>query len=254
MLYGDGPHHRSSAEMTASAEHLKPLAKATLPQEIVAAIAHLIMTRIWKPGDRIPPEKELTSRFGVGRSSLREAIQSLVILGVIEARPGDGSYIRAGTSDLLSGAFEWGLMLGEQNLDDLVAMRMLIEGECAGRAAAARDADLAPALFRLVDEMKDAVGQPQLFMKLDNRFHEMIAAGARNALYLSLSKTIRETRPSLVRADLPARAYKIGDSRRASRDCDSDRVGFLTAGAKGNEGTHPTRWGAIAQKILDKRA
>ena len=193
MLYGDGPDHRPSAETTASAEHLKPLAKATLPQEIVAAIANLIMTRAWKPGDRIPPEKELTSRFGVGRSSLREAIQSLVILGVIEARPGDGSYIRAGTSDLLSGAFEWGLMLGEQNLDDLVAMRILIETECAGRAAAARDADLSSALFRLVDEMRDAVGQPQLFMKLDNRFHEMIAAGARNTLYLSLSKTIQDS-------------------------------------------------------------
>lgn len=113
-----------------------------------------------------------------------------MILGVIEARPGDGSYIRAGTSDLLSGAFEWGLMLGEQNLDDLVAMRILIETECAGRAADARDADFSSALLRLVNEMRDAVGQPQLFMELDNRFHEMIAAGARNTLYLSLSKTI----------------------------------------------------------------
>lgn len=191
MLHRDGPDHRPSGEATASAEHLKPLVKITLPQEIVAAIANLIMTRVWKPGDRIPPEKELTNRFGVGRSSLREAIQSLVILGVIEARPGDGSYIRTGTSELLSGAFEWGLMLGEQNLDDLVAMRMLIEVECAGRAAAARDADLAPALLRSVDEMRGVADQAQLFMKLDNRFHEMIAAGARNTLYLSLSKTIQ---------------------------------------------------------------
>jgi hypothetical protein len=77
------------------------------------------------------------------------------------------------------GAFEWGLMLGEQNLDDLAAMRMLIEVECAGRAAAARDADLASELLRLVDEMRDVADQPQLFMKLDNRFHEMIAAGER---------------------------------------------------------------------------
>src|ERR1700722_14645965 len=144
MLHGDGPDHRPSAETTASAEHVKPLAKATLPQEIVAAIDNLIMTRVWKPGDRIPSEKELTSRFGVGRSSLREAIQSLVILGVIEARPGDGSYIRAGTSDLLSGAFEGGLMLGEQNLAGVVSMRVMIEVECVGRAAAGRDVDLAP--------------------------------------------------------------------------------------------------------------
>ena len=192
MLQGDGLNRRSSLDATASAEHLRPLAKVTLPQEIVAAIANLIMSRVWRPGDRIPSEKELTSRFGVGRSSLREAIQSLVILGVIEARPGDGSYIRVGTSDLLSGAFEWGMMLGEQNLDDLVAMRGLIEVECAGQASAARDPDLARALFRLIDEMKEAADQPHLFMKLDNSFHEMIAAGAHNLLYLSLSKTIQK--------------------------------------------------------------
>jgi GntR family transcriptional regulator, transcriptional repressor for pyruvate dehydrogenase complex len=191
MLDGDGSDRQSSGDATASAEHLKPLAKVTLPQEIVASIVNLIMTRVWKPGDRIPPEKELTSRFGVGRSSLREAIQSLVILGVIEARPGDGSYIRAGTSELLSGAFEWGLLLGEQNLDDLVAMRVLIEVECAGRAAAARDAGLARTLMGLVDEMRALTDQPQAFMRLDNRFHETIAAGAGNTLYLSLSKTIQ---------------------------------------------------------------
>lgn len=186
MLRGNGP------EQSASADHLKPLtARATLPQEIVAAIANLIITRTWKPGDKIPSEKELTARFGVGRSSIREAIQSLVILGVIEARPGDGSYIRAGTSDLLSGAFEWGLMLGEHNLGDLVAMRNLIEAECAGRAAAVGDPNLAPALLGLVEEMREAADQPQRFMKLDNRFHELIAAGAGNTLYLSLSKTIQ---------------------------------------------------------------
>lgn len=191
MLDDNGLECGSSGKATASAEHLKPLAKSTLPQEIVASIVHLILTRVWKPGDRIPPEKELTRRFGVGRSSLREAIQSLVILGVIEARPGDGSYIRTGTSELLSGAFEWGLLLGEQNLDDLVATRILIEVECAGRAAAARDAGLARALTDLVDEMRALTDQPQAFMRLDNRFHEMIAEGTGNTLYLSLSKMIQ---------------------------------------------------------------
>src|SRR5919206_1941181 len=110
------PPEAVKEESSASGEYLKPLTRATLPQEIVAAIADLIMTRVWKPGDRIPPEKELAARFGVGRSTVREAIKSLVILGVIEARPGDGSYIREGTSDLLSGAFQWGLMITEQNL------------------------------------------------------------------------------------------------------------------------------------------
>jgi GntR family transcriptional repressor for pyruvate dehydrogenase complex len=185
------PPERGSDETSAPGHYLKPLTRATLPQEIVAAIAELMMTRAWKPGDRIPPEKELAARFGVGRSTIREAIKSLVILGVIDARPGDGSFIREGTSDLLSGAFEWGLMLTEQNLGDLVDMRILIEVECAGRAAAVRDPEVGAALLQLVERMKEARNHPEQFMRLDNQFHETIAAAARNALYLSLSRTLQ---------------------------------------------------------------
>src|SRR5215210_4439439 len=185
------PEPATDEQQSASGDYLKPLTRATLPQEMVAAIADLIMTRVWKPGDRIPPEKELAARFGVGRSTIREAIKSLVILGVIEARPGDGSYIREGTSDLLSGAFQWGLMLTEQNLGNLVDMRVLIEVECAGRAAAVGDPEVGAALLQLVERMKEARNHPEQFMRLDNQFHETIAAAARNALYLSLSRTLQ---------------------------------------------------------------
>ena len=170
---------------------LKPLSRATLPQEIVAAFTEMIMRGVWRPGDRIPPEKELAARFNVGRSTIREAVKSLVILGVIDARPGDGSFIRAAESDLLSGAFQWGMLLTERNLGDLVDTRVLIEGECAARAAARGEASLASSLMRLVGGMRDRRQHPREFMQLDNRFHAEIAAAAGNALYLSLSKTIQ---------------------------------------------------------------
>jgi GntR family transcriptional regulator, transcriptional repressor for pyruvate dehydrogenase complex len=182
---------KTAAEPPASGQYLKPLARATLPQEIVSAIAELIIKRVWKPGDRIPPEKELATRFAVGRSTIREAIKSLVIFGVIDARPGDGSYIREATSDLLSGGFRWGSLLTEQNLGDLVDMRVLIEVECAGRAAASVDPALAANLLHLVDRMGEEKNNPELFMKLDNQFHIAIAAASHNALYLSLSTTIQ---------------------------------------------------------------
>lgn len=244
---------RSGMEAKASAQHVRPLAKATLPKEIVTSIANLIMTRAWKPGDKIPSEKELANRFGVGRSSLREAIQSLVILGVIEARPGDGSYIRAGTSDLLSGAFEWGLMLGEQNLGDLVAMRVLIEVECAGRAASGGDADLGPALLRIVDEMRNASDQPQLFMQLDNRFHEKIAAGARNLLYLSLSCTIQR----LVGVWY-AQTYQLERTKSATMDEHLVIARAIESGssqeARQAMRAHIQRAGERLQKVLKKKA
>lgn len=178
-------------ERSRSEQLLKPLGRATLPQEIVAAIAKLIMRRLWRPGDRIPPEKELAARFNVGRSTIREAIKSLVIFGVIDSRPGDGSFIREPQSDLLSGAFQWGMLLTERNLGDLVDARVLIEGECAARATALGDPDLGARLLRIVDRMREEQHRPQQFMKLDNKFHAEIAAAAGNALYLSLSNTIQ---------------------------------------------------------------
>jgi GntR family transcriptional repressor for pyruvate dehydrogenase complex len=176
---------------SASEQLLKPLSRATLPQEIVAAIAELIMQRVWRPGERIPPEKELAARFNVGRSTIREAIKSLVIFGVIDSRPGDGSFIRGAQSDLLSGAFQWGLLLSERNLGDLVDARVLIEGECAARAAASGDPDLSVRLMGLLARMREEQHRPREFMQLDNEFHAEIAAAARNALYLSLSNTIQ---------------------------------------------------------------
>ena len=114
-------------------DSIRPLSRATLPQEIVKAITNLIMKRVWKPGDLIPSEKELAIRFQVGRSTIREAVKSLVVLGVLEARAGEGSFVRESTSELLSGAFRWGLLLGERNLDDLVDVRVLDHIVVAGR-------------------------------------------------------------------------------------------------------------------------
>src|SRR3954465_1131274 len=95
------------------------------------------------------------------------------------------------TSDLQSGVFQWSLMLTEQNLGDLGDMRILIEVECAGRAAAAGDPEVGAALLQLVERMKEARNPPEQLMRLDNQFPETIAAAARNALYLSLSRTIQ---------------------------------------------------------------
>ncbi len=143
--------------LTSDTEKLiRPVSRATLPQEIVKALTDLIMKRVWKPGDLIPSEKELAIRFQVGRSTIREAVKSLVVLGVLEARAGEGSFVREPTSELLSGAFRWGLLLSEGNLDDFVDVRVLIEVECARRAAANKTEELVSQLD--TDHRGDAGG------------------------------------------------------------------------------------------------
>lgn len=182
---------------------IRPLSRATLPQEIVKSLTDLIMKRVWKPGDLIPSEKELAIRFQVGRSTIREAVKSLVVLGVLEARAGEGSFVREPTSELLSGAFRWGLLLSEGNLDDLVDVRVLVEVECARRAALTRSDELVTALESSLADMGAEPMNHEAFMESDTRFHLAIAHGAENPIFENIGSTIQ----SIVRIWYPKTYY-----------------------------------------------
>ena len=177
--------------MTDPAALIRPIARATLPQEIVKALTDLIMKGAWKPGDMIPSEKELALRFQVGRSTIREAVKSLAVLGVLEARAGEGSFVREATSELLSGAFRWGLLLGERNLDDLVDVRVLVEVECTRRAAERSGTEIADLLSLSLDEMRGSGTDHQAFMESDTRFHLVIARAAQNPIFENIGSTIQ---------------------------------------------------------------
>ena len=102
----------------------------------------------------MPSERQLAQAFGVGRSAMREALKSLTLLGLVEVRHGDGTYLKKADSALLPQVIEWGLLLGEQRTLDLVEARQKIEADIAGLAAARRDeADVAE-LRRLLERME----------------------------------------------------------------------------------------------------
>ncbi|HUN99809.1 MAG TPA: FadR/GntR family transcriptional regulator [Bradyrhizobium sp.] len=189
--------------MTDTSTIIRPLNRATLPQEIVKALTDLIMNRVWKPGDLIPSEKELAIRFQVGRSTIREAVKSLVVLGVLEARAGEGSFVREATSELLSGAFRWGLLLGERNLDDLVDVRVLVEVECTRRAARRHSRELVEELFESISEMQTRQADDNAFKESDTSFHLTISRAAQNPIFENIGSTIQ----SMVRIWYPKTYY-----------------------------------------------
>ncbi|NYT22124.1 FadR family transcriptional regulator [Alcaligenaceae bacterium] len=171
-------------------EKIEPVRKVTLLMEVVNAIADLMMRGVWRPGDMIPTEKELADRFGVGRSTIREAIKSLAVFGILEARPGEGSFVQQPDSDVLSGAFLWGLLLSERNIDELVDVRILIECECARLAAEKRNQTDLDILSELLEKMKKERNNKEL-LALDNQFHIEIARISQNALLKNISQTIQ---------------------------------------------------------------
>jgi GntR family transcriptional regulator, transcriptional repressor for pyruvate dehydrogenase complex len=187
---------------------INPISRATLPNEIVKSVTNLIMRGVWKPGDMIPSEKELANRFQVGRSTIREALKSLSMLGVLETRAGEGSIVQEPTSELLSGAFRWGLLLCERNLDDLVDVRVLIEVECARRAAQRRNTALIDQLNASIGDMDKFQTDHEAFLESDTMFHMAIAKAAQNPIFDIMGSTIQ----SICRIWYPS-TYFIPDTK-----------------------------------------
>jgi len=190
------PLERSSQEIDperifAPTADIVPLQRATLPQEIVKAIAQLIRRGVWKADEMIPAEKELAAMFGVGRSTVREAVKSLAVMGVIESRAGEGSFLRQPSSEMLAGSMMWGLLLSERNLEDLLEARILVEVECAGKAAESREDEVPSRLYWIIDNMKNNFRDYARFMALDNEFHVLLAKSSGNVLYSTMAETIQ---------------------------------------------------------------
>ena len=88
-----------------------------------------------KPGDRIPSEKQLCQRFGVGRTSVREALRSLAVMGVLESHMGDGTFVTEDGSRFMERSFQWGLLLNPKIVENLVETRLMLESHTAYLAA-----------------------------------------------------------------------------------------------------------------------
>jgi GntR family transcriptional regulator, transcriptional repressor for pyruvate dehydrogenase complex len=132
------------------------------------------------PGDRMPSERQLAADLGVGRSAVREAITALALLGLVEVRQGDGTYLRRIDTGLPIDSIEWGMLLGQRRTHDLIEARRHLEIVVAGLAATRRDEVAMQELRRLVAEMEAATGDPARFVAADVAFHLCLARATGN--------------------------------------------------------------------------
>ncbi|WP_254649356.1 FadR/GntR family transcriptional regulator [Streptomyces sp. GbtcB7] len=142
---------------------------------------HLLTSGQLRSGDRLPPERELAEVFGVGRSAVREALKSLSLLGLLEIRQGDGTYVRGATSDLLPQVLEWGLLLGDHKMDELLEARACVEVDLAELAALRRSANDLTALETHLARMEAVHDSPAKYLEADLAFHRALAQASHNS-------------------------------------------------------------------------
>lgn len=144
-----------------------------------------------EPGTRLPAERQLATSLGIGRSAVREALAALEILGVVDVRPGSGTYLRGSTSELLPETLNWGLMLAAPRTKELIAVRSQLEIFAARLAATSiSDAQLRQ-LGNHIESMRANIGDRTRFIEADLKFHLQIAQAAENQVLLDLLQSIR---------------------------------------------------------------
>jgi GntR family transcriptional repressor for pyruvate dehydrogenase complex len=170
---------------------VRPIRKSSISDDIVQQIITLISNGDLKAGQRLPSERDLCVKFAASRSSLREALRCLSIMGVLSARPGEGTSVAMDGSKFMETVLHWRMSTEQHDIEDLMEVRMALEGVTAASAARnAQPADLKK-LQDLVAKMDESIDDAKRFAALDLEFHLGLARASNNKLILDLVSVIR---------------------------------------------------------------
>lgn len=159
--------------------------------EVARQLVSLLTAGDLAPGSRLPSERVLAERLGVGRSAVREALAALEILGIVQIRPGSGTYLQGGTSDLLPTTLSWGLMLASNRTRELLEVRSSLERTAAILAAQRATPAQLDELQTYIDRQHQALDDPDAFIDADVRFHVLLARSAGNDVLADLLQSLR---------------------------------------------------------------
>jgi GntR family transcriptional repressor for pyruvate dehydrogenase complex len=165
---------------------IEPIRRLSLSDKIINQLIDLISIGKLKPGQRLSSERELCKQFGVGRSSLREALRSLAVMGILEGRVGEGTYIAKDSQSYLKKTAQWGLLFDPKNLNDLLETRLMLESQTSFLAAQRATGDDIENLKKTLDDLNDSADHPERYLELDLQFHLDIAQATQNSVLHNL--------------------------------------------------------------------
>jgi GntR family transcriptional repressor for pyruvate dehydrogenase complex len=158
--------------------------------EAITGIKQMIVSGRVVPGEKLPREKELAAQLGVSRSSLREAVRALILVGVLRTRQGDGTYVTSLEPHRLLETMSLAVdFMQNRTLVELFEVRRLLEPAATALAAARMD----PAdLLRLEEALQrmDSASSVEELVEADDEFHTMIADATGNAALAALLRNL----------------------------------------------------------------
>ena len=176
---------------------LEVIPRNRIYSRVAEQLQALILSKL-EPGDMLPPERVLVQKFGVSRSSIRDAIRSLEALGLLEPRQGVGTVVRDPSVDAVGNHVATALLQKRKVIKELLDVRMIIEPALARRAAVHASPGQIAEMQAILIRQEQKVRQGELATEEDSAFHYNISLAADNSVMLKLANVLmdllRETR------------------------------------------------------------
>ncbi|MCG8566583.1 MAG: FadR family transcriptional regulator [Desulfobacterales bacterium] len=166
---------------------LKPIKPKRISDQVLDQIRELIFRGKLKPGEKLMTERELAQAMGVSRTTIRDAIQRLVAMGLIVQRQGQGTFVRA-YDEQMENPIVKAMEAQDASIEDLLEVRMGLECNAASLAALRADESDINAMTQSILEMREEVDSGRLGTVADTAFHMAIAYAAKNPLHILIMR------------------------------------------------------------------
>jgi len=170
----------------------KPIKNKRIYQQIVEQIRELIADGTLSPGDKLMSERAMAEELNVSRASIREAFSVLEMLGLIESRPGEGTFIKEVKEEMVLEPLALILASDVDNIFELIETRKVLEVESAALAAKRATEDDLENIKQVIDEMKEAINEGKLGDQADAKFHFAVAKATHNQMFVRVMYTISD--------------------------------------------------------------
>lgn len=167
-----------------------PVRSGQTTEHVVARVYELIKREDLKPGNRLPPERELSKQLGISRPSLRAGLSSLISMGVLQSRQGAGTFIVDGPPALDSEPLRLLAQLHGFSFEHMFETRSILEVGAAGLAAERATGEQLATMSEEIADMFAALEDPQQFLVHDVAFHRAVAAASGNPTLATLVEMV----------------------------------------------------------------
>ena len=189
---------------TAAKPEFEIIRRNKVYEEVARRLEQFIAEKM-KPGNMLPAERELAEKFGVSRSSIRDAIRRLELLGMVEPRQGSGTRVREISADAIINPLTTVLVQKRKLVVELLDIRKMLEPPLAARAASHASAGDVAEMEDILRRQDEKLRRGEPAIEEDSEFHYTIALASDNSVVLKildvLMDLLRETRERLLQVE-----------------------------------------------------